>query len=291
MQSGYRPCKKCNPLQEYGHKHSDLIVNICRIIEKSEEEPTLKELSEQAAYSKSYIQKIFKSTTGISPKEYATAVKAQRFRDELSSNSSITSAIYSAGFGSSSRVYENVNSLLAMSPSKFRNYGAGIKMRMEIFPCSLGFALIAFTDLGVSTVELGDEEEDLNSAFKLRFRNANIKKLTLDDKRIVETILLKVEDPKMKVDIPLDIHGTIFQKKVWNALRNIPTGETRTYTDIAKRIGKPKSVRAVANACGKNEIAILIPCHRVVRKNGDLAGYKWGKDRKAKLQQKETTKK
>jgi AraC family transcriptional regulator, regulatory protein of adaptative response / methylated-DNA-[protein]-cysteine methyltransferase len=146
-------------------------------------------------------------------KKYATAVEAQRFRDELSSSSSITSAIYSAGFGSSSRVYEKENNLLAMSPSQFRNYGSGIKMRMQIFPCSLGFVLIAFTDLGVSSVELRDDEENLNSAFKLRFRNANIKKLTFNDKRIVETILLKVEDPKIKVDIPLDIHGTIFQKE------------------------------------------------------------------------------
>ncbi len=283
VQSGFRPCKRCKPLTEPGNKYSGLITTICRIIEESEEEPTLKQLSNKTEYSETSIQKIFKKITGISPKEYASAIKAQRFKDELHKGSSVTSAIYSAGYGSSSRVYENVKNILAMSPSKYRDSGKGVELRVEVFPCILGFVLIAFTDMGVSTIELGDSEESLMSLFKLKFENGKIKGLTFEDKKMVEIILSKIENPDEIIDIPLDIHGTIFQKKVWNALRNIPFGETRTYSDIAIQIGKPKSVRAVANACGKNEIAILIPCHRVVRKNGELAGYKWGKERKVKL--------
>lgn len=287
LKKGYRPCKRCSPLDKSENINTTLIAQICRIIEDSEKEPSLRVLANKTNYSETSVQKIFKQATGISPKEYAKAIKTQRLKKNLTKDSSITSAIYSAGFSSSSRVYEDVNSLLAMSPSQYKNSAAGLKIRGDVFPCSLGFVLIAFTEKGVCSIELGDSKKSLVSKFNSTFKNAEIERLHADDRKIIEQILVKIHKPKELINIPLDIHGTVFQKKVWNELRNIPAGETRSYSDIANLIGKPKSVRAVANACGRNGIAVLIPCHRVIRKNGHMAGYKWGIERKLQLLQRE----
>jgi AraC family transcriptional regulator, regulatory protein of adaptative response / methylated-DNA-[protein]-cysteine methyltransferase len=291
LNKGYRPCKRCRPLDESKNKNSALIAEICRIIEDSEEEPSLKVLADKTSYSETSVQKIFKQATGISPKEYAKTIKTKRLKKNLTKDSSITSAIYSAGFSSSSRIYEDVNNLLAMSPSQYKKSGAGLRIRGDVFPCSLGFVLIAFTENGVCSVELGDSKEALVSTFITTFKNAEIESLLADDKNLIEQILVKIHNPKELIDIPMDIHGTVFQKKVWNELRKIPAGETKTYSDIADLIGKPKSARAVANACGRNGIAVLIPCHRVIRKNGKIAGYKWGIERKRQLLQREQRRK
>ena len=283
IQKGYRPCKRCNPLHDGISDHSELVISICRLIEESENVPGLKKLSEKTGYSEGHLQKVFKKITGISPKKYAAALREDKLRDELQSNSSITSKIYNAGYGSSSRVYENVNRILAMSPSQFQNSGKGIQMRIGVFSCFIGVVLIALTDHGVSAVDLGDNEKVLVLSFRQRFKNAQISELNTDDKDAVTSVLKKIENPGMSLDIPIDIHGTVFQKKVWSALTNIPSGETKTYSEIASEIGQPSSVRAVANACGKNNLAVLIPCHRVVRKNGAIAGYRWGREKKQQL--------
>ncbi|MDC7223595.1 MAG: methylated-DNA--[protein]-cysteine S-methyltransferase [Spirochaetales bacterium] len=283
LQAGFRPCKRCRPLQNRSDDKTDLAVAVCRIIEEAEEEPRLKDLAEATGYSESYLQRTFKARMGISPREYAQQIKAERFKEELDRGNSVSSSLYRAGYGSSSRVYENREGLPAMKPSRFKKGGEGIDFYREVFPCSLGFVLIAFTDKGLSAVQWGDSKRELEEDFSRRFKNAHIEGLSEDHAHRVQAILEKVEDPARKIDIPLDIHGTVFQKKVWKALREIPSGETRSYGEIAERIGCPRSVRAVAQACGKNEIALVIPCHRVIRKNGDLSGYRWGVERKAQL--------
>lgn len=283
MQEGFRPCKRCHPLSDSDNGLSGLIVSICRTIEQAEEEPTLKELSDKTGYSETYLQKVFRRTTGITPREYASALKARRFRKGLESGESVTSSLYNAGYGSSSRVYENLNDITAMTPTQYADHGKGTSLRSGVFPCSLGLALIALTDKGVAAVDLGDSEESLQSSFRQRFSKASISGLSKEDQELVRSVVQQIENPAMHNDIPLDIHGTVFQKKVWLALRNIPSGETRTYSDIAREIGNPSSVRAVARACAGNRIAVLIPCHRVVRKNGDVSGYRWGNEKKIKL--------
>ena len=197
-----------------------------------------KELSEKTGYSEGHLQKVFKKITGISPQKYAAALREDKLRDELQCNSSITSKIYNAGYGSSSRVYENVNRILAMSPSQFQNSGKGIQMRIGVFSCFIGVVLIALTDHGVSAVDLGDNEKVLVLSFRQRFKNAQISELKTDDKDAVTSVLKKIENPGMSLDIPMDIHGTVFQKKVWSALTNIPSGETKTYSEIASEIGQ-----------------------------------------------------
>lgn len=285
--AGYRSCKRCNPASGLLDVLKDLSVNVCRIIEESEEEPKLIDLAEATGYSVGYIQRIFKAKMGISPKQYAMQIKAERFRNELNRGSTVSSSIYTAGYGSSSRVYENLDKLLAMTPTQYKKSGKGIEFRMDIFPCSLGFVLIAFTEIGLAAVQLGDSKEELKSDFLHRFNKADIYDLDTKNSQSVKSILRKIENPDLDLEIPLDIHGTVFQKKVWSALRQIPSGERRTYSDIAEQIGQPDSVRAVANACGKNEIAVIIPCHRVIRKNGELAGYRWGSERKIRLLERE----
>ena len=287
LKSGFRPCKRCRPLSSVPDEKMELCVSICRIIEESEDEPSLMELAQKSGYSEGYVQRVFKGKLGISPKEYAQQIKSEKLRDELGGNASISSSIYAAGYGSGSRVYGHLDRILAMTPSQYKNQGEGIRFRMDTFSCSLGYAQIAFTEKGLASVQLGDSAQELKARFLSRFSKADIRELEEEDSRMVKAVLQKIEDPNLSCDVPLDIHGTVFQKRIWNAMREIPAGETRTYSDIAEHIGRPASVRAVANACGKNEIAVVIPCHRVIRKNGDMAGYRWGRERKEKLLEKE----
>lgn len=288
IQRGYRPCKRCRPMARDANDNANLVTAVCRMIEDSIVEPTLSQLSEKTGYSQGHLQKSFKKATGISPREYAAAIKANRFRKGLDSEATVTSSIYNAGFGSSSRVYEKIDSMLAMTPTQYRNCGKGITMHMGVFSCFLGKVLIALTEKGVTAVELGDKEESLKSSFRERFKKARIEELSIEDDGIVQSVLRKIGNPAIDLEIPMDIHGTVFQQRVWSALRVIPAGEKRTYTEIAEAIGSPRSVRAVANACAGNNIAILIPCHRVIRKNGQASGYRWGRNRKEKLLQMES---
>ncbi len=282
IRSGFRPCKRCKPLEHGMNEHEEIIINICRYIEK-ENKGSLDFFAKKSGYSERHLQRIFKNTTGISPKEYLKAVRENNLRKELQGKSTITESIYNAGFNSASRMYENINNILAMSPNQFKNFGNNLSLRIGLFKCSLGSLVISFTDLGVSSVDIGDDSIELLNTFNNRFKNAVINELCSNDYIKIKDIIEKIDDPNLSINIPLDIHGTVFQKKVWKCLLNIPIGETLSYSEVAEQIGEPKSFRAVANACGKNNISILIPCHRVIGKKGQLSGYKWGKDKKQQI--------
>ncbi|MDC7220664.1 MAG: methylated-DNA--[protein]-cysteine S-methyltransferase [Spirochaetales bacterium] len=283
---GFRPCKRCRPLEE-SQGQAPLISRLCRYMEEAEEAPTLRDLAKRSGYSEGYIQRLFKKMTGVSPKEYSQAVKSARFKKAAGEAESVSTALYAAGYGSSSRLYEKADTRLAMTPGQSLKKGKGLTLRRGVFPCSLGFVLIALSPKGVAAVEMGDEKSALLSHFSERYKNALLEELKEEDREEVSLILNKVEDSALPVSIPLDIQGTIFQCKVWKALQAIPAGETRSYSDIAQEIGSPQSVRAVANACGQNRLALLVPCHRVVGKNGKLGGYRWGVERKISLLEKE----
>lgn len=235
---------------------------------------TLEQLSQQTDMSATYIQKIFKETTGISPKEYANAIQDKSFMELLSNDKSITQAIYDSGYESSSRIYEKSNQLLGMTPTEYKEGSYRKEIMLAVGQCFLGSVLVAQTYKGICAISLGNNPE------------------VLIEETVAKVIGLIQEPHKhLLLNLPLDIQGTLFQKKVWKVLKEIPIGKTVTYSELAQMIGLPKAVRAVASACANNNIAIVIPCHRVVRKGGNLAGYRWGIERKEALLNKEKTKK
>ncbi|MEO9336631.1 bifunctional DNA-binding transcriptional regulator/O6-methylguanine-DNA methyltransferase Ada [Mesorhizobium sp. SB112] len=283
--AGFRPCKRCRPNEaSQTENHARIVSEACRMIENAEEIPALDTLAQNAGMSSYYFHRVFKSVTGLTPKAYATARRSKRVRDELTSgDGNVTDAIYSAGFGSNSRFYEKSNAVLGMTPTKFRSGGADIEIKFAIGECSLGSILVARSEKGVCAIFMGDDPDQLARDLQDRFPNASLVGDDPDFDKLVASVVGMVEKPDRGIDLPLDIHGTVFQQRVWQALRDIPAGEKASYTDIAERIGAPKSVRAVAQACAANKIAIAIPCHRVVRNDGALSGYRWGVDRKRAL--------
>ena len=259
------------------------VADACRFIETAETEPKLPELSALAGLSPSHFHRIFKTITGVTPKAYATGHRHKRVRDNLGHSETVTEAIFASGFNSNGRFYATSPQTLGMTPTAFRSGGTNTKMVFALAKCSLGCILIAATDKGVSAILLGDDPEAVLRDLQDRFPNAE---LTGGDKKfnaLTAKVVAYVERPQRPFDLPLDVQGTVFQHQVWAALRKIPAGSTASYTDIAKLIGKPASVRAVAAACGANPVAIVIPCHRVVRNDGTLSGYRWGIERKRKL--------
>jgi AraC family transcriptional regulator of adaptative response/methylated-DNA-[protein]-cysteine methyltransferase len=284
-EAGFRPCKRCRPNEaSQAENHARIVAEACRMIENAEELPPLDMLAEKAGMSSFYFHRVFKSVTGVTPKAYATAHRSKRVRDELTSgHGNVTDAIYSAGFGSNSRFYEKSNAVLGMTPTKFRSGGADTEIKFAIGECSLGSILVARSEKGVCAIFMGDDPDQLARDLQDRFPNANLVGDDPDFDKLVASVVGLVEKPDRGIDLPLDIHGTVFQQRVWQALRDIPAGQKASYTDIAERIGAPKSVRAVAQACAANKIAIAIPCHRVVRNDGALSGYRWGVERKRAL--------
>jgi AraC family transcriptional regulator of adaptative response/methylated-DNA-[protein]-cysteine methyltransferase len=282
--AGYRPCKRCKPKQaSLSSRQADLVAQACRLIEASEEMPTLAALAEQAGLSPFHFHRIFKSVIGLTPKEYADAHRAKRVRDELASGESVTSAIYGAGFNSSGRFYAESDKRLGMKPSDFRKGGAEAEIRFAIGQCSLGAILVAQSARGICAILLGDEPEALIRDLEDRFPKATLLGGDAGFEDLVAKVVGFVEAPNLGLDLPLDVRGTAFQERVWRALRDIPAGETVSYADLAERIGSPSAVRAVAGACAANKIAVAIPCHRVVRNDGPLSGYRWGVERKRAL--------
>jgi AraC family transcriptional regulator of adaptative response/methylated-DNA-[protein]-cysteine methyltransferase len=286
--AGFRPCKRCHPSSPDGRAmHHRAIVRACQLIEESEESPSLADLANAAGFSPSHFHRVFKKTVGLTPKQYATAVRSNRLRARLQTGSNVTEAVYEAGFASSSRFYENATHTLGMKPSKYRNGGHGLRIRFAVAPCYLGWVLIAATGKGVCAIDLGDDPEAMEESLRARFSKAEF---VDDDPRFTAWMaqaLAFLESPRDHFDLPLDIEGTAFQRRVWLALREIPPGSTASYADIAARIDNPKAARAVAQACAANDIAIAIPCHRVVRSDGGLGGYRWGRERKRKLLERE----
>jgi AraC family transcriptional regulator of adaptative response/methylated-DNA-[protein]-cysteine methyltransferase len=282
--AGFRPCKRCKPdrpplMEQYAAK----ITAICRLIERSDELPRLNKLAAEVGMSVFHFHRVFKAVTGLTPNDYAKANLAKRVRAKLGEASSVTEAIYDAGYNSNSRFYETSNQMLGMTPSEFRAGGSDTDIFFAVGECSLGSILVAVSRKGVCAILLGSDPARLVRDLQDQFPKANL----IGNEKRYEALVAKVvgfvEQPRLGLDLPFDIRGTAFQQRVWKALQEIPAGETASYAAIAKKIGLPKSVRAVAQACAANSLAVAIPCHRVVRTNGSLAGYRWGVERKRTL--------
>ena len=259
------------------------ITKACRLIEAADDPPTLDALADSSGMSRFHFHRIFKAITGVTPRAYAAAHRAQRVREELPRRPTVTEAIYSAGFNSSGRFYGTTAEVLGMTPTRFRAGGQGASIRFAVGECSLGSILVAATDTGVCAILLGDNPDTLVRDLQDRFRKARLIGADKTFEQLVARVVGFVEAPALPLELPLDVRGTVFQQRVWRALRQIPAGSTATYTEIARRIGAPKAVRAVAQACASNAIAVAIPCHRVVRSDGALSGYRWGVKRKRAL--------
>jgi AraC family transcriptional regulator, regulatory protein of adaptative response / methylated-DNA-[protein]-cysteine methyltransferase len=282
--AGFRPCKRCRPnAPALAEAHATVVARACRLIEQAEEPPTLDDLAQAAGMSRFHFHRVFKAVTGVTPKAYIAGDRAKRVREELASRDTVTQAIYGAGFNSNGRFYAAAPGLLGMTPTQFRSGGTGNVIRFAVGQCSLGAILVAATDKGVCAIEFGDDPEALVRALQDRFPKAQLLGGDEAFERLVAKVVGFVEAPAQGLDLPLDIRGTAFQQRVWKAIRDIPAGATASYRDLAKRLGAPKAVRAVAQACGANDIAVAIPCHRVVRTDGSISGYRWGVARKRAL--------
>src|SRR5258708_4329701 len=282
--AGFRPCKRCRPnAPALAEAHATVVARACRLIEQAEEPPTLDGLARAAGMSRFHFHRVFKAVTGVTPKAYVAGDRAKRVREELASRETVTQAIYGAGFNSNGRFYAAAPGLLGMTPTQFRSGGSGNVIRFARGACSLGAILGAATHKGVCAIEFGDDPEALICALQDRFPKAQLLGGDKAFERLVAEVVGFVEAPARGLDLPLDIRGTAFQQRGWKAIRDIPPGSTASYPDVAKRIGAPKAVRAVAQACGANGIAVAIPCHRVVRTDGSASGYRWGIGRKRAL--------
>ncbi len=281
---GFRPCKRCKPDQPSAtERYTAKVTEACRIIEGSETVPNLEHLAQRVGLSTYHFHRVFKRVTGLTPREYAVAHREQRVRNELGRSDTITGAIFDAGYNSNGRFYEQSNEILGMTPTSYRSGGAQMDIRFAIGECSLGSILVAQSERGVCAIFLGDDPEELVRDLQDRFSRANLIGGDHEFEQRVARVVGFVESPGIGLDLPLDVRGTAFQQRVWQALREIPAGQTASYTDIACRIGSPKSVRAVAQACAANALAVAIPCHRVVRRDGSVSGYRWGVERKHAL--------
>ncbi|MBV8449483.1 MAG: bifunctional DNA-binding transcriptional regulator/O6-methylguanine-DNA methyltransferase Ada [Hyphomicrobiales bacterium] len=288
--AGYRPCKRCRPdLPSRSEREAALIAEACRRIERSEEEPALATLAEKAGLSPHHFHRIFKRITGVTPKAYAAANRHNKVQANLAAGSGVTETIYASGFNSSGRFYEAVSGMLGMTPSVYKKGGEGEEICHAIGRSSLGCVLVAATRRGVCAIMMDDDPAVLRADLKARFPKATLIEPTPAFAELVAEVVRFVDDPARAegLNLPLDIRGTTFQRRVWEALRAIPAGETASYAEIAQRVGSPHAVRAVASACAANKIAVAIPCHRVIATNGGLAGYRWGIERKRRLLERE----
>jgi AraC family transcriptional regulator of adaptative response/methylated-DNA-[protein]-cysteine methyltransferase len=288
MATGFRPCKRCNPDGLSADAENVAIVaRACRLIEESDEEPSLADLAAAAGRSPSNFHRRFKAVTGLTPKDYATAHRAAKVRERLANGNSVTEAIYDAGFNSSGRFYEKSTGMLGMTPSQYRAGGANEEIRFAVGEISLGAILVASSRKGVAAILLGDDPNGLVRELQDRFPKARLIGADRDYEALVARVVGFIEAPGLGLDLPLDVRGTAFQRRVWQALQGIPIGRTVSYTEIAQRIGSPKAIRAVASACAANHLAVVIPCHRVVRNDRSPSGYAWGVERKQALINKE----
>jgi AraC family transcriptional regulator of adaptative response/methylated-DNA-[protein]-cysteine methyltransferase len=286
--AGFRPCKRCRPDQpSKAEQQSRTIAAVCRLIEDSEEMPRLEQLARKAGLSAWHFHRLFKAATGLTPKEYAAAHRDKRVRKSLASSNSVTEAIYDAGYNSNGCFYRTANQVLGMTPSNYRAGGMLIDITFAVGECSLESILVAKSERGICAILLGDDPEALTRDLQDRFPNANLIGGDAAFEQFVAKVVGFVETPAVGLNLPLDIRGTAFQQRVWQTLQRIPAGSTASYTEIARLIGSPKSVRAVAQACGANALAVAIPCHRVVRRDGALSGYRWGIERKRALLERE----
>jgi AraC family transcriptional regulator of adaptative response/methylated-DNA-[protein]-cysteine methyltransferase len=282
--AGFRPCRRCKPDQpSLLEQHAATVARACRSIEDAHELPDLKTLAAAAGLSPYHFHRVFKAVTGVTPKAYAHAHRARRVRARLGTGTGVTAAIYDAGYNSNSRFYAESAALLGMTPTAYRDGGANAAIRFAVGECSLGSILVAASERGICAILIGDDPDALARELQDRFANARLIGGDRDFERTVAQVVGFVEAPATGLSLPLDIRGTAFQQRVWQALRDIPAGATLSYSQVAARIGAPKAVRAVAQACAANALAVAIPCHRVVRNDGALSGYRWGVERKRRL--------
>ncbi|HVF13584.1 MAG TPA: bifunctional DNA-binding transcriptional regulator/O6-methylguanine-DNA methyltransferase Ada [Acidimicrobiales bacterium] len=292
--AGFRPCRRCRPDESpAADRRAAAVAAACRAIEAARQaSPSVDDLAVAAGMSRSHFHRAFKEVTGLTPKAYATAVRNRRVQAGLAAGSTtatVTEAIYDAGFNSNGRFYATSSATLGMTPTAYRAGGAGTTIRFAVGECSLGSVLVAASDTGVCAIFLGDDPDALVHALEDRFPTASLAGGAPDFERWTSAVVALVDDPRIGLDLPLDVRGTAFQQRVWQALRAIPVGTTQSYSEIAAAMGIPTAARAVAAACAANKIAVAIPCHRVVRRDGSLSGYRWGVDRKRLLLEREAT--
>ncbi|MBC7883703.1 MAG: bifunctional DNA-binding transcriptional regulator/O6-methylguanine-DNA methyltransferase Ada [Anaerolineae bacterium] len=290
QEAGFRPCKRCQPNATAPQaERVELVTRICKLIETSETERPLSELAAVAGLSQYHFQRLFKEIVGISPKAYGKTQREKRVRDQLQQGTSVTQTIYDAGFGTSSHFYEGATEMLGMAPSQYKTGARNIAIQFAIARSFLGWVMVAATERGICAIDFGDTPEALTAGLKLRFPKAQLREPDLNFSDWVAQVIALIETPKRGLDLPLDIQGTAFQQRVWKALQSIPSGSTMSYSEVAKQIDSPSAVRAVATACAANTLAVAIPCHRVVRSNGELSGYRWGVERKRALLEREAS--
>lgn len=284
--NGFRACLRCQPKSETVNSQTKIVLRACQILE-TEEQVSLKNLSTELNLSAAYLQKMFKEIIGVSPKKYAEIKRLEKFKTELKEGQDVISAMYEAGFNSSSRLYENVSEKLGMTPKIYAKKGKTMKINYTIIDCDLGKLLIARTSKGICAVTFGGDEKTLAENLYKEYSNAEIEENNVNLKDYVEAILANLNGTNKTLDLPMDLQATAFQMRVWETLRKIPYGETVSYKQVAEKLGNKNAVRAVATACASNRVALVIPCHRVVRSNGDLSGYRWGVERKKQILEKE----
>jgi len=288
--AGYRPSQRAAADRTVSaSRRATLVEQACRRIESADTPPSLQALASQAGMSPFHFHRLFKAETGLTPKAYANAYRAHRVRVELGESDTITQAIYDAGFNSNSRFYEASTAMLGMRPRDYKAGGSNADIRFAVGECSLGSILVARSQRGICAIWLGDDPDQLVRDLQDRFPHARLSGGDPDFEQWVAQVVGFVEAPSLGLNLPLDVRGTAFQQRVWQALRDIALGATASYADIAHRIGAPTAVRAVAQACGANLLAVAIPCHRIIRRDGDLSGYRWGAERKRELLRREAT--
>jgi AraC family transcriptional regulator of adaptative response/methylated-DNA-[protein]-cysteine methyltransferase len=282
--AGFRACKRCRP-DRFGEDPPDVaaVRRACAAIEAAEEAPSLDALAAQAGLSRFHFHRVFKAVTGVTPRAFARAEREKRLHAALRGGGTVTEALYAAGYGSASRLYESAAARLGMTPGALKRGGAGETIDFAVVPTSLGQLLVAATEAGICAITLGDDAEALEDGLRARFPSAQLRQGAQAFALLVARAAALVERPDDGMDLPLDIRGTSFQQRVWAELRRIKAGETISYTELARRLGQPNAARAVASACARNGLAVAIPCHRVLRENGALGGYRWGLQRKQAL--------
>lgn len=288
-QAGFRACKRCQPrLAHAPDPQLELVERICRLLaDQCERPPNLEALSQQFALSPYHLQRLFKRITGVSPRQYADARRVERLKEQLKSCEAVTPALYDAGYASSSSLYSQTSEQLGMTPSQYRRKGDSVMIVYSTIETSLGQLLVAATERGLCAVRLGDDDASLVATLHSEFAAAQIER---DDSALqsdLAQIVAHLEGRQPHIELPTDVRATAFQRQVWQALRAIPYGETRSYSDVAAQIGRPTAVRAVARACASNPLALVVPCHRVIREDGSLGGYRWGMERKQWLLEQE----
>lgn len=286
--AGFRPCRRCRPAEAApGERQAALVAELCRQIAAAETPPTLAMLAQAAGLSRYHLHRLFKAVTGLTPAAYVRAQRAAKLRAALAGADSVTAAIYRAGYSGGGRCYAESGQVLGMTPKRYRAGGTGMVIRFAVGECALGAILVAASPRGVCAILLGDTPEALIRDLEARFPRAELVGGDGDFEQMVATVVGFVDQPRQGLALPLDLQGTVFQQRVWQALREIPAGATASYAEIARRIGAPAAIRAVAGACAANPLAVAIPCHRVVRSDGGLAGYRWGIARKQALLERE----